>query len=77
MTSTQSDARFRAMLEEAKDRVLFVSPPYTSRGKEIAFLTGYETALRDIASGKLMPHFPDPDIYGRHLREVVRDARHG
>lgn len=77
MPTTQSDSRFRAMLKEAKDRVLFVSPPYSSYGKERAFLAGYETALRDIASGKLMPQHPDPDVYGRHLREVARDARHG
>ena len=75
--TTQSDARFRAMLEEAKDRVLFVSPPYTSQGKGRAFLAGYETALRDIATGKLQPRHPDFDIYGRHLREVARDGRHG
>jgi hypothetical protein len=60
------------MLDEAKDRVLYVSPPYSSEGKRAAFLAGYESALRDISRGQLMPHHPEIDVYGRHLRKVVK-----
>jgi hypothetical protein len=43
----------RAMHDEATERVLLVSPPYSDKAARTAFLSGYETALRDIANGYL------------------------
>jgi hypothetical protein len=42
------------MKRRAVDRVLFVSPPYSSlTNPQQAFLNGYDTALRDIALSRL------------------------
>lgn len=49
----QSEATYRALLAEAERRTLHVSPPYGDERAQRAFLTGYEYALRDIASGRL------------------------
>lgn len=50
---TPGDERYRLMLREAEDRVLYVSPPYADESARRAFLSGYETALHDIARGFL------------------------
>jgi hypothetical protein len=50
---------FRRLVAEAKRRVLFVSPPYHDSNCERAFLSGYETALRDISRGYLDAAFDE------------------
>jgi hypothetical protein len=51
--SEATDRVFRSLLRQAKDRVLYVSPPYADEKAQVAFLTGYETALKDLAKGEL------------------------
>lgn len=46
---------FKSMLDQAKRGGLFASPPFSDRRQESAWLAGYETALRDIATGKVKP----------------------
>lgn len=47
------EAQARYQLERAQERGLFVSPPFMHAKEQAAFLSGYETALRDLAEGKL------------------------
>lgn len=56
-----ADQRFRRLMDEATERVLFVSPPYSDPAARRAFLSGYETALRDVANGYLKPAFDEDD----------------
>jgi hypothetical protein len=50
----EQERHYRAMKRRAVDRVLFVSPPYSSlTNPQQAFLNGYDTALRDIALSRL------------------------
>lgn len=48
-----SQVLFNRLIEQAKAKILLVSPPYVDQSAQRAFLTGYETALSDIAKGEL------------------------
>lgn len=45
--------RLAHLLNQAKDKVLYVSPPYQSGEARAAFLSGYHACLSDIAKGQL------------------------
>ena len=50
---SERDAIYASLMQQAKDRVLYVSPPYPNERVRSAFLAGYEAALKDLASGQL------------------------
>ena len=53
MSTESQDRLFRALMRQANEKVLHVSPPYSSESVRAAFLHGYETALRDLSRGWL------------------------
>jgi hypothetical protein len=60
--SEASEIAFRSLMRQAEEKVLHVSPPYSSAKAREAFLQGYETALRDLSRGWLtMPETTEVD----------------
>lgn len=51
--SSEGTDRYYRLREQAKDKVLLVSPPYNDYRVRDAFISGYETCLRDISNGNL------------------------
>ena len=52
-TGFKQGVTYLALKRQAEEKVLLVSPPYGSEEAQRAFLSGYETALSDIAHGRL------------------------
>jgi hypothetical protein len=49
----KSGPRYEALVAQAQEQILLVSPPYSDKRTQEAFINGYETALSDFASGRI------------------------